>query len=332
MPMSRARRLAPQAVVLQPDHRQYSEVSRNVMALFASITPIVEPLSLDEAFLDVSGSLRRLGRPAAIAELIRARVQDEQQITCSVGVAATKFVAKLASTRAKPDGLLVIPVDRVIDFLHPLPVGALWGVGERTEEQLTRLGLRTVGDIAHTPAETLKRALGPAAGTHLHDLSWGRDPRSVNPHEPDKSVGNETTFEHDVDDPEVIQARLLALSDQVAGRLRAAGYVGRTVSLKIRFADFSTITRSRTLTAPTDVAKEIYDTVRGLYDALGLQRVRIRLVGVRMEGLIDAEAAPRQLQLGEPASGRREAEVAVDALRARFGSNAVRPARLVDPQ
>jgi DNA polymerase-4 len=332
MPMSRARRMAPQAVVLQPDHHLYSEVSRNVMALFASITPIVEPLSLDEAFLDVSGALRRLGRPTAIAELIRARVQDEQQITCSVGVAGTKFVAKLASTRAKPDGLLVVPVDRVIDFLHPLPVGALWGVGERTEEQLTRLGLRTVGDIAHTPEETLKRALGPAAGTHLHDLAWGRDSRAVNPHEPDKSIGNETTFEHDVDDPDVIQARLLALADQVAGRLRAAGYVGRTVSLKIRFADFSTITRSRTLSAPTDVAKEIYDTIRGLYDALGLQRVRIRLVGVRMEGLLDAQAAPRQLQLGEPTSGRREAEVAVDALRARFGSNAVRPARLVDPQ
>lgn len=332
MPMGRARRLAPQAVVLPPDHRIYSEVSRNVMALFASITPLVEPLSLDEAFLDVAGALRRLGRPTAIAELIRARVQDEQQITCSVGVAGTKFVAKLASTRAKPDGLLVVPVDRVIDFLHPLPVGSLWGVGERTEEQLTRLGLRTVGDIANTPVDTLTRALGQAAGSHLHDLAWGRDPRSVTPHEPDKSVGNETTFEHDVDDPAVIHARLLALSDQVAGRLRAAGYVGRTIGLKVRFADFSTITRSRTLTAPTDVGKEIYDTVRSLYDGLGLQRVRIRLVGVRVEGLIASDDAPRQLLLGESDTGRREAEVAVDALRARFGSHAVRPARLVDPQ
>ena len=332
MPMSRARRMAPQAVVLEPDHHAYAQVSRNVMALFASITPLVEPLSLDEAFLDVSGSVRRLGRPAAIAELIRARVQDEQQITCSVGVAATKFVAKLASTRAKPDGMLVVPVDRVIDFLHPLPVGALWGVGERTEEHLTRLGLRTVGDIANTPVDTLTRALGNAAGSHLHELSWGRDPRSVSPHEPDKSVGNETTFEHDVDDPQVIHARLLALSDQVAARLRSAGYVGRTISLKVRFADFSTISRSRTLTAPTDVGKDIYDTVRALYDALGLQRVRIRLVGVRMEGLLDSDDAPRQLLLGESESSRREAEVAVDALRARFGSDAVRPARLVDPQ
>jgi DNA polymerase-4 len=331
MPMSRARRIAPQAVFIEPDHRAYAQVSRGVMALFASITPLVEPLSLDEAFLDVSGALRRLGSPTAIAELIRARVQDEQLITCSVGVATTKFVAKLASTRSKPDGLLVVPADRVIDFLHPLPVGALWGVGEKTEAQLTRLGLRTVGDIANTPLATLTRALGQASGTHLHELSWGRDPRSVNPHEPEKSVSNEETFEHDIDDPAIIHAHLLALADKVAGRLRAAGYVGRTVSLKVRFADFSTITRSRTLPRPTDVGMEVYDTVRALYEALGLQRVRIRLVGVRMEGLVEAHDAPHQLLLGEPEHGRREAEVAVDTLRARYGSDAVRPARLVNP-
>ena len=188
-----------------------------------------------------------------------------------------------------------------------------------------------MADIANTPLATLQRALGQASGTHLHELSWGRDPRPVTPHEPEKSVGNEETFEHDIDDPVIIHAHLLRLSDQVAGRLRAAGYVGRTVSLKVRFADFSTITRSRTLTHSTDVGKEIYDTVRGLYESLGLQRVRIRLVGVRMEGLADAQGAPQQLLLGEPEHGRREAEVAVDALRARYGSAAVRPARLVDP-
>jgi len=331
MPMSRARRVAPHAVILEPDHRMYAQVSRNVMALFSSITPLVEPLSLDEAFLDISGALRRLGAPAAIGELIRARVHDEQQITCSVGVATTKFVAKLASTRAKPDGMLIVPAGKVIEFLHPLPVGALWGVGERTEEQLTRLGLRTVADLANTPVSTLKRALGPAAGQHLHDLSWGRDDRSVTPHEPDKSMGNETTFPHDIDDPDVIHAYLLQLSDQVAGRLRSAGYVGRTIALKVRFSDFSTISRSRTLSHPTDVGKEIYDTARGLYDALGLQRVRIRLVGVRVEGLAGADGAPAQLLLGEPEQGRRDAEVAIDGLRARFGDAAVRAARLVDP-
>ncbi len=329
MPMSRARRLAPQATVIEPDHRQYAEVSRNVMALFSSITPIVEPLSLDEAFLDVSGALRRLGPPTRIAELIRARVEDEQQVTCSVGVASTKFVAKLASTRAKPDGLLLVPIDRVIDFLHPLPVGALWGVGEKTEEHLVRLGLRTVGDIAHTPVSTLERALGPATGHHLHELSWGRDPRPVRPDEREKSLGNEETFAHDIDDPEVIHAHLLRLADQVAGRLRRSGQVGRTVAIKVRFSDFTTLTRSRTLSRPTDVGREIYDTARHLYDALGLERVRIRLVGVRMEGLAAVEEAPRQLLLDEPDDGRREAEVAIDTLRDRFGADAVRPARLL---
>ena len=300
------------------------------MEVFASITPLVEPLSLDEAFLDVSGAIRRLTSPRSIAELIRARIQDEQQITCSVGVATTKFVAKLASTRAKPDGLLVVPADQVIAFLHPLPVGALWGVGERTEEHLVRLGLHTVADIANTPKATLCRALGQATGAHLHELSWGRDPRAVRAHEPEKSIGNEHTFAEDVDDPEVIGAHLLRLADQVGGRLRAAGFTARSVHLKVRFADFSTITRSRTLTVPTDVGMDLYQTVKSLYDALGLQRARIRLVGVRVEQLQSAEQAAMQLELGAPDQGRREAELAVDALRARFGQQAVRAARLVE--
>lgn len=331
MPMSRARRLAPDAVVIAPDHRAYAEVSRNVMALFASVTPLVEPLSVDEAFLDVTGSRRRLGSPTAIGELIRARVFDEQGITCSVGVASTKFVAKLASTRSKPDGLLVVPTDEVIAFLHPLPVGALWGVGERTEEQLVRLGLNTVGDIAATPLPTLQRALGPAAAQHLHDLSWGRDPRKVTPDEPDKSIGAEQTFPVDLDDAELITAHLLELCDQVGARLRAAGVTARTVHLKVRFSDFTTITRSRTLTSATDLTQQIYRTIRGLYDGLGLQRARLRLVGVRVDGLRSVAQGAEQLELGAPDHGHREAEAAVDAIRARFGARAVRPARLVEP-
>jgi DNA polymerase-4 len=258
-------------------------------------------------------------------------VHDEQQITCSVGVATTKFVAKLASTRAKPDGLLIVPRDEVLAFMHPLPVGALWGVGERTEEQLARLGLRTVADVAHTPVATLQRALGTASGAHLHELSWGRDPRPVSPHEPDKSIGAEHTFANDVDDAEEVRAQLLYLSDRVGARLRRAGLVGRTVQLKIRFADFSTITRSRTLPDPTDVSGEIYATVWGLYEALGLQRARVRLAGVRIEQLAEREAAPQQLRLGEAEHGRREAEQAVDRVRAKFGPDAVRPGRLVVP-
>ena len=327
MPISRARRLAPHATFISPHHARYSEISRTVMDIFGSITPLVEPLSLDEAFLDVSGALRRLGNPRAIASLIRARVRGEVGITCSVGVASTKFIAKLASTRSKPDGLLVVPVDAVIDFLHPLPVGALWGVGERTEENLTRLGLRTVGDIATTPLATLERALGTAQGQHLHELSWGRDPRAVIPDEPEKSIGNEETFDSDTDDHEWIRSRIAGLSDQVARRLRASDLVGRTVGLKVRFADFTTITRSRTLEIPTDVGADIYATAWGLFTALRLQRARIRLVGVRMEGLTEAESTPTQMLLGAPERGRREAEVAMDSLRRRYGPDAIQPGR-----
>lgn len=327
MPISRARRLAPHATFISPHHARYSEISRAVMDIFGSITPLVEPLSLDEAFLDVSGALRRLGNPRAIASLIRARVRDEVGITCSVGVASTKFVAKLASTHCKPDGLLVVPADQVIDFLHPLPVGALWGVGEKTEEHLIRLGLATVGDIATTPLATLERALGSAQGRHLYELSWGRDPRAVIPDEPEKSIGNEETFDSDTDDHEWIRSRIAGLSDQVARRLRSAQLVGRTVGLKVRFADFTTITRSRTLEVPTDVGADIYATAWGLFSALRLQRARIRLVGVRMEGLTEADSTPTQMLLGAPDRGRREAEVAMDDLRRRYGPDAVRPGR-----
>jgi DNA polymerase-4 len=325
MPMTRARRLCPQATVVPASHGLYSTVSAGVMEIFRSITPLVEPLSLDEAFLDVSGA----GRPAEIGQLIRDRVADEQAITCSVGVASTKFVAKLASTRCKPDGLLVVPAAEVVAFLHPLPVGALWGVGEKTEKELTRLGLRTVGDIAHTPLATLVRALGQATGSHLHALSWGRDDRTVVPHEPDKSIGAEETFDRDVDDPEVVLREMLRLCERTAARLRTAGLAGRTVSIKVRFADFTTITRARTLREATDVAAVLYATARGLFEALGLDRARLRLVGVRVEQLVESETAPRQLQLGERARGRREAEQAADRAVRRFGSGVVRPASLV---
>ena len=329
MPMSRARRLCPQAHVLPPDFPLYSRISAAVMETFRSVTPVVEPLSLDEAFLDVSGALRRLGRPAEIGERIRDIVADEQGITCSVGVASTKFVAKLASGLAKPDGLVVVPRDEVVSFVQQLPVAALWGVGDRTEETLLRLGLRTVADLAHTPVETLVRALGPAMGAHLHDLAWGRDPRPVEGRQRERSIGSEETFATDVDDPRVIHRELLGLADRTAARLRAVGLTGRTVSIKVRFADFTTITRSRTLPEPTDTSRTIYATARGLYDALGLQRARIRLVGVRVERLVPLEQAPIQGLLDEPEHGWRDADRAVDRASARFGAGSVRPASLL---
>jgi len=330
MPMSRAKRLCPGIIVLPPNFALYTEVSAGVMAIFRDVTPHVEPLSLDEAFLDVSGAIRRLGPPVDIADMIRARVVDEQGITCTVGVAPTKFVAKLASTRAKPDGRLVVPADRVIAFLHPLPVGSLWGVGDKTEQALIRLGLNTVGDIAHTPVDTLIRAIGQAAGTHLYELAWGRDPRSVVVPEGEKSIGAEETFPRDIDDPEVIHREILRLSERVAARLRHQGFVSRTIVLKVRFADFTTISRSRTLRSGTDISREVYSTARDLYDALGLQRARIRLVGVRAEGLVAAQDSPRYMFLDEPEVGWREAEQAVDRASARFGKGAVQSARLLD--
>ncbi|WP_188192787.1 DNA polymerase IV [Nonomuraea sp. SYSU D8015] len=329
MPMSRARRLCPQATIIPPSHGKYSEVSKGVMEIFHTITPLVEPIASDEAFLDVGGARRRLGSPAVVAAMIREQVLDRYGITCSVGVASSKFVAKLASKQCKPDGLLVVPADEVVAFLHPLPVSALWGVGERTEQSLVRLGIRTVGDLARVPLSTLHRELGQAAGSHLAALAWGRDERSVSPHAPDKSIGNEETFATDIDDPEMIKRELLRLSERVAARMRKGGHVGRTVSVKLRRADFTTINRSRTLREPTDVAQVIYATACELFQAAGLERVRLRLVGVRMENLRPAEEATRQLSLGERETGWREAEQAMDKAIRRFGPDAVLPASLV---
>ena len=218
MPVGRAQRMCPQAVFVPPRRGVYAAVSKEVMAIFGAITPEVEPLALDEAFLDVSGALRRLGPPAGIARLIRAQVAQQQGITCSVGVAPTKFVAKIASARCKPDGLLVIPRAGVLGFLHPLPVAALWGVGERTGETLSRLGLRTVGDIAQTPLATLQHDLGVAQGAHLAALASGRDDRRVMTHVAEKSIGAEETFATDIDDPERIRRELLKLSGRTAHR------------------------------------------------------------------------------------------------------------------
>jgi DNA polymerase-4 len=332
MPMARARRLCPHATVIAPDHDRYAAISAAVMATFHAVTDRVEPLSLDEAFLDVAAAVRRLGPPTVIAQWLRDTIADEQGITCSVGVAPTKFVAKLASGLAKPDGLLVVPQTEVVDFLHQLPVGALWGVGERTEEALQRLGLRTVADLAHTPLDTVRRALGDATGTHLHQLAWGRDERRVVPEQREKSIGSDETFAADIDDPVQIHRELLRLADRTAARARSAGLVGRTVTIKVRFADFTTITRSRTLREHTDVSREIFAAAKALFDGLGLQRARIRLVGVRMEGLVDADGAARQARLDDPDHGWPDADRAVDQASARFGAGAVRPATLVSGQ
>jgi DNA polymerase-4 len=333
MPMTRARRLCPNAVVVSPEFEVFDVVSKSVMETFRQVTPLVEVLSLDEAFLDVSGSVRRLGSPYAIASLLRATVYDEQGITCSVGMAATVAVAKLASRRAKPDGVVVVPPSAVTTFLHPLDVGELWGVGEKTTELLHRLGLRTVGDVAHTPLPTLQRAVGVGMAEQLHRLAWGEDRRLVTARrghdEPDKSMGADETFGRDTDDRDALLREILRLSAKVAGRMRAAQVAGRTVTLKVRFADFTTITRSKTRGEATDVTQEIYRTAADLFTALGLQRARVRLVGVRVEGLVPRATVQRQLVLGERERGWSDADGAVDRAVRRFGTAAVRPATLL---
>ncbi|MGI8888964.1 MAG: DNA polymerase IV [Nocardioidaceae bacterium] len=333
MPMTRARRLCPSAVLLAPDFSLFSAVSAAIMETFRSATPLVEPLSMDEAFLDVKGSQRRFASPTEIGHCLRARIADEQRITCSVGIASTTHVAKLASRRAKPDGLVVVPKNDVTAFLHPLGVEELWGVGEKTAAQLHQLGLRTVGDLAHTPVSILQRALGATLGNRVHAMAWGSDHHTITarrgPDEPEHSMGSDETFHRDVDDSAVVLRELLRLSTKVAARMRAAHVKGRTITLRVRFYDFTTITRSRTLRNATDLTPEIYGTAADVFVALGLQRARIRMVGVRVDNLIDAAAATRQLMLGERQHGWEDAERAVDRAVHRFGGAAVKPATLL---
>lgn len=327
MPAARARRLCPHAVFLPPTFGDYQEVSRAVMGLFRDLTPLVEPLSLDEAFLDVGGALRRLRMgPAEIGAEIRRRVTAEHDLTCSVGVASTKFVAKLASGLAKPDGMMVVPHSETLRFLHPLPVSALWGVGPRTAERLLAVGLERVADVAATPLSRLRRTLGVAAAEHLYALANGYDHRSVESEVAEKSIGAEETFEVDQPDRDVVKRELLHLSERSATTLRRRGLRGRTVSIKVRYGDFTTITRSRTLPVATDVTQEIFRIACELLDEQTPPGA-IRLIGVRVEQLGDD--AGEQLTLGAPDRGWREADHAADQARGKFGHAAVRPASLL---
>ena len=330
MPVGRAKRLAPHAIFVPPNMSRYSEVSSHIMEIFRSVTPLVEPLSLDEAFLDVTGAKRLLGDGREIAKQIRAKVEASEGITCSVGIATTKFIAKLASGRCKPNGMLEIASDRVLEFLHPLPVNAIWGVGPKTNEELQKLGLRTVADIANTPRQTLIRALGEAAGASLYELSWGRDYRDVEPEEVDKSISAAETFDTDTEDQEIVLRELLRLTEKATYRMREKDFSARTISIKVRFADFKTISRSKTVPLAISATHEVYEVVKALFLGLKLDRARIRLVGVSLDGLEDGIDASEQLVLGERETGWRQATAAIDKASARFGQGSVRPARLFD--
>lgn len=297
MSMSQALRLCPQAQVVPPTRGVYSEVSARVMSILRDVTPAVEALSLDEAFLDVRGAVRAQGSSVQIATDIRQRVQAELGLSCSVGVAATKFVAKVASARCKPNGLLVVPARDTLKFLYPLPVTVLWGVGARTAEPLRRLGVRSIEDLANTPQNTLERAIGAASAAHLSALARGEDPRAVSERESERSISTDHTYDTDLIRHDQVWHELLRLSAEVSSRVRARGLSAKTVGIKIRFADFTTITRVRTLSEWVDSTDAIAAAARDLFDRLDLDLPRIRLVGVKCENLRDTARVTHQLTL-----------------------------------
>ena len=326
LPMSVALRRCPQAVVIEPDFAFYSKISQQVMGYFAEITPLVEQASVDEAFLDVSGARLRAGEPTEIGRRLRQQVEHNLGVTCSIGIAKNKLLAKLASTHAKPDGMLLIPAQASVPFLRTLPVGALWGVGEKTAASLQRWGITTVAQLADMDVMSLQNVVGKVAGAHLHDLAWGKDPRPVSITREEKSISNETTFDTDIADMGFVEARLRELSDKVAGRLRAQHVAARTVSIKVRTSDFKTYSRSRTLSNPSDVAHDFYRHARELLAAVDLQGLAIRLIGVKGDNLVDREGLMEQVTLEEASQqplDHRQAELAMDAVRERFGSGSI---------
>jgi len=329
MPVYKAKALAPHAIFISPDMARYEEVSRSVMSIFHDITPLVEPISLDEAFLDVTGARRLLGDGQTIAKLIRARVEQKEGITCSVGIAHNKFIAKIASNQCKPNGLLEIDPEKVLKFLHPLAAKEIWGVGPKTNEQLAKMGLQTVGDIANTPRSTLIRVLGQASGSSLYELAWGRDYRDVEIEHIEKSISSSETFDQDLDSQEEILKEFLRLTERSVERMREKGFAAGTISIKVRFTDFKTISRSKTVDLPITGTQEIFEVVKNLYLALNLENVLIRLVGVSLDSLVEDEEI-NQMVLGQRTSGWQQADKAVDRIKNKFGSASLRPARLVE--
>ena len=329
MPVYKAKALAPHAIFISPDMARYEEVSKSVMSIFHDITPLVEPISLDEAFLDVTGARRLLGDGPTIAKLIRAKVEQKEGITCSVGIAHNKFIAKIASNQCKPNGLLEIDPEKVLEFLHPLAAKEIWGVGPKTNEQLAKMGLQTVGDIANTPRSTLIRVLGQASGSSLYELAWGRDYRDVEIEHIEKSISSSETFDQDIDSQEEILKEFLRLTERSVERMREKGFAAGTISIKVRFTDFKTISRSKTVDLPVTGTQEIFEVVKNLYFGLNLENVLIRLIGVSLDSLVEDEEI-NQMVLGQRTSGWQQADKAVDRIKNKFGSASLRPARLVE--
>jgi DNA polymerase IV len=328
MPTARARRLCPDGAFVAPRFRRYEELSGRVFDLYRRYTPLVEPLSLDEAFLDVTGSEALHGGGRAIAEAIRRGVRSEVGLTVSAGVAEVKLAAKIASDLAKPDGLVEVPAGGTAAFLAPLPVARLWGVGQVTGAALARVGIHRIGQLAEAPEALLAQAVGHGHARDLRALARGEDPRPVVPDEEARSVGAEETFEHDLRGREALLPHLLEQAERVARRLRRAGRRGRTVTVKVKYADFQAITRRCTLAAPTDDGRAVFEAARTQLERADLDRP-VRLTGVAVSGFDAPDEEQLGLFDGRPASPRRAAlNAAVDALAERFGAGTVRPATL----
>jgi nucleotidyltransferase/DNA polymerase involved in DNA repair len=328
MPMTRARSRCPDLVIVPPDHAEYGRVSEQVFEIFRSFTPLVEGLSIDEAFLDVSGLRRHFPSSVHVGEEIRSTIRDRVGIAASVGVASTKFVAKLASESAKPDGLRHIPSSETQEFLNGLPIGDLWGVGEATKAVLEGVGVERVGDLASVPLKSLERAVGAVVANHLVDLAHGRDPRPVQPDRETKSVSVEETFDVDITDPQRIRSEFRRLSDRLGSRLRRAGLTGRTVTIKVRTPDFKTITRSVTRPDPTNVDRDLFLTAQELFAGIDESFRPVRLLGIAVSQLTEASDAIQLVTGGDVRWS--EIDRAVDAIRERFGRDSVGPARLDD--
>jgi DNA polymerase-4 len=330
-PISQAWRCCPQGIYVRSDMEKYARASERIMSILLEFTDMVEQVSIDEAFLDVTGSRRLLGSGVEIARKIKARIVEDQRLTASVGVAANKFVAKVASDLRKPDGLVVVEPGKEEEFLAPLPIGRLWGVGVKTEALLAGLGLRCIGDVARLDRADLIRRLGKG-GAHLWQLARGVDDRKVSPEEGFKSIGHETTFERDTDDRQLLHDTMLGLAEKVAQRLRANLARGRTVTVKFRDADLSTCTRRITLPRPADTIEKIFPVAWKLLQPLMRERKLVRLIGVYASNLV-TEEEPGQLSLFDqtPEKDRRIAQ-AVDRITRRFGDGAVTRAALISPK
>lgn len=323
MPAARAKRLCPQAVFLPSRLEYYAEVSRQIRDIFYRYTPLVEPLSLDEAFLDVTGSESLFGSSIAIGKQIKREIASDLELVASVGVAPNKFLAKVASDLEKPDGFVVVDPHQVHSFLDPLPIGRLWGVGRVTEKVFQRLGVRTICDVRALPRKTLQQQFGDH-GSQLWERSRGIDERQVVPDREAKSISHETTFAEDIDDVEVLRAWAIGLTEQVARRLRRHNWRGRTVQLKVRFSDFQTITRSKTLSQPTNVTQEIWQaTCEMLSTRLPTKHLAVRLLGVGVNCLEKKEDTQLSLFDEEVQGTQANLDQVADQIQEKFGATSL---------